>query len=466
MADEYCRITVVGDRRQVDLAVPAGAPITDYVDDLARLVAQEENELMPPAWSLATQLAGPFPPERSLADLGVADGQVLYLRDLLAGELDEPVVLDVAEQVAQASGHVLDRPWTPLARAATALAGGLAWLLAALTVMPRLHTVPLSGVGGAAIAAGVLLPMLAWVARERGWNVPAALRILLALAAVPLFAIAVRSVVTARWAARLTAGADPLTGRTGLAVATLAVGALLGAGLAYAACAGVTTLAVLTGTLVGAVTAVALVLLRADLLQSAGVAAVAAFLLLLAAPGLVGRIVAAAFRPEAGPEGTEDEASQVRAAVRTAMTLLAAVQVVLSLALGCALALLGRSSSPYDCAIALCLGLALLLRAGSAKVTVEVVPGVAAGAAGMLALVLYGPVRLGWPAWTAPLPAAVVAAGLLGYGLRRLMRRDLRTLARPAWFSTAGAVVGALSIPLVLAGFGVFGTLVGLGKHL
>src|SRR5262245_62067260 len=121
MADEYCRITVVGDRRQVDLAVPAGAPITDYVDDLARLVSQEENDLMPPAWSLATGLAGAFPPERSLSELGIADGQVLYLRDLLAGELDEPVVLDVAEQVAQASGQFLDRPWTPVARAATAL---------------------------------------------------------------------------------------------------------------------------------------------------------------------------------------------------------------------------------------------------------------------------------------------------------------------------------------------------------
>src|SRR5262249_34882283 len=158
------------------------------------------------------------------------------------------------------------------------------------------------------------------------------------------------------WAAQLTTGADPVTGRTGLAVATLATGALLGAGLAYAASAGVATLAVLTAALAGGVTTVTLVLLRADLLQFAGVVAVVAFLLLLAAPGLVGRIVAAAFRPEAGPEGAEDEAAQVRAAVRTAMTLLAVAQVTLSLVLGCALVLLGHSSSPYDCAIAACLG--------------------------------------------------------------------------------------------------------------
>jgi type VII secretion integral membrane protein EccD len=466
MADEYCRITVVGDRRQVDLAVPAGAPITDYVDDLARLCALEENELMPPAWSLATGLAGPFPPERSLAELGIADGQVLYLRDLLAGELDEPVVLDVAEQVAQASGQFLDRPWNPLARAATALVFGLAWLIAALLALPGRHAVPATVVGGGAVAAGVLLPMTAWAARERRWTVPEPLRLLLALSAAPAFAVASWAVVTTRWSHGLTGGAHPQTSGLALTVGSAVLGVLIGSLLAYAAAPGVTTLSLLAGSLVAAVVTGGLIALKATAVQGAALVAILAFLLLTAAPALVGRIVASAFRRGSAAETAEDDNEQVRVAVRTAMALLALVGVLLSLVLGGTLVLLGGSASPYGCAVAGCLAVALLLRAGSAAVVVEVVPGAVAGLAGLLALLLNAPHRFGLPAWTAPLGAVVVAAALMGYGLRRLMRRDLRALARPGWLGTAGAVVGALSIPLLLAEFGVFGSLVGMGKHL
>ena len=38
--DVCCRVTIVGERRQVDLAVPATAPITSYIDGVARLCGQ------------------------------------------------------------------------------------------------------------------------------------------------------------------------------------------------------------------------------------------------------------------------------------------------------------------------------------------------------------------------------------------------------------------------------------------
>ncbi|MFE0464922.1 EsaB/YukD family protein [Kitasatospora sp. NPDC058965] len=455
MADEYCRITVVGDRRQVDLAVPAGAPITDYVDDLARLCALEENALMPPAWSLATALAGPFAPERSLAELGVADGQVLYLRDLLAGELDEPVVLDVAEQVAQASNQWLDRPWDASARAATALAVGLAWLAAVLLALAGLRPVGPVAVGAAAAVAGTVVPLLAWVAGERRWSVPPALRIGAALTAVPALAVAGWCLPAVR------PGHGP--GSAGALA-----GALLGALLGYAAASGVTTLAVLGAVLVAAVTGGGLVGLGADRAQSAAVSAVVAFLLLSAAPVTAGRIVAVAFRRRdpVDPSGDPDEGEQVRLAVHTAMTLLAVWSAVLSAVLAAALVLLAVSHTVYGAGLAGCLALALLLRAGAAKVVVEVVPGALAGTAGVFALLLTGPGALHWPAWTAPVLLAAVALGLLGYGLRKLLRRDLRALPRPAWLGPLGAVLGALGIPLLLAGFGLFGQLMGLGRHL
>jgi hypothetical protein len=289
-------------------------------------------------------------------------------------------------------------------------------------------------------------------------------RLLLALSAVPACAVAGRAVVAARWAHTLESGAHPAVTPIGLALASTAGGALVGAFLAYAAASGVTTLAVLAAALVGSLLTELLIALRADPAQCAAVVAIGAFLLLTVAPATAGRIVASAFRRDESAGLADDE--HVRAAVRTAMILLAAWGILLSLVLGTALVLLAASGSAYGAAIAGCLGLALLLRAGSAKVVIEVVPGALAGAAGLFMLLLSGPRDLHWPGWTVPFALAVVGAALLGYGFRRLIRRDLRELARPAWFSTVGAAVGALSIPLMLAGFGVFGTLVGLGKHL
>ena len=47
------------------------------------------------------------------------------------------------------------------------------------------------------------------------------------------------------------------------------------------------------------------------------------------------------------------------------------------------------------------------------------------GVIGLFTLLLTGPGHLGWPGVTVPLALVVVGVCLLGYGLRRLMRRDL-----------------------------------------
>lgn len=53
MADQQCRVTVVGQRRRVDLAVPATAPIGEYVGELAGMCGESDDDAMPAAWSLA-----------------------------------------------------------------------------------------------------------------------------------------------------------------------------------------------------------------------------------------------------------------------------------------------------------------------------------------------------------------------------------------------------------------------------
>src|SRR5689334_1952200 len=99
MSNTLSRVTVVGARKKVDLAIPSDAPIVEYSDRLARLCEQEESDELPPVWSLARVGAGPMPVTSSLADEGVTDGTVLYLRDVVAGEEDEPVVHSVWELV-------------------------------------------------------------------------------------------------------------------------------------------------------------------------------------------------------------------------------------------------------------------------------------------------------------------------------------------------------------------------------
>ena len=129
--DEQCRITVVGERRRADLAVPMVAPIASYVATLARVCGQGGDPVLLSAWSLGPAVGAPFEPERSLGELGVLDGAVLYLRDVIEGEYQDPVVYDVGERVAEVAERRLHRRWDVRARNAAILAIGLGWLIAA-----------------------------------------------------------------------------------------------------------------------------------------------------------------------------------------------------------------------------------------------------------------------------------------------------------------------------------------------
>ncbi|MFF7475114.1 EsaB/YukD family protein [Streptomyces sp. NPDC008092] len=463
--DEHCRITVVGERRRVDLAVPAGAPIVSYADTLARLCDQQESDIMPAAWTLGAATGSAFAPEWSLSELGVTDGQVLYLRDATADELDDPVVHDVAERVAEVSGGVLDRRWDARSRTHTLTVLALGWLVATLFVLAVRHPPGAGLLLDVAPAAGLALPVLAWVATERTWPVPAALRMTMALCAVPALALGA-------WSAALGQGLRPLglegvMTRTGLAVAALAVGALLGAFLASVAAPAVTTSATLFTAAAAAVLGVGLAALRADGVQAASVVAVAAFALLTVVPSAVSGTVAFTWRRVRMRVQEEPRDDEVAGAVRSATVLLATWSGVLSVALGGALVLMAASASPYANLAAGLLGLAVLLRAGSARLVAEVVPLLLAGAAGLFTLLATGPERFGSATWAGPVCSALVAAALLVYGFRRMMRRpDLPAMARPRWLAGFGSVLAGGSVALAVAMFGAFGALVGLGHHI
>jgi type VII secretion integral membrane protein EccD len=467
--DEHCRITVVGERRQVDLALPAGAPITSYVTTLAELCAQQEADIMPAAWSLALPTGEPFAPERSLAQLGIVDGQVLYLCDVAEHEFEEPVVHDVAERVAQVSEGLLDRRWNARARLVTATALGLCWLVAALVVLQAGGRFATSILADLAMTAGLVLPALAWVAGERRWPVPRRLCEALALSSVPLLALAARVLAMAAWPPG-SEGPGGALARGGFTLAALTVGALVGALLAYVAALGVVTCAVLAASAATAVVASGLALLGANGTQTAAVAAVAAFILLTFSAQTASGLVAYAYR-RAGerrlPGQDDGDGDRVAQAVGSATTLLVVWTCGLAAVLATSLVALAASGSSYGACLDVCLGVALLLRGGEARLVAEAVPITVAGTAALCMLLVLGAGALGWTGWTAPACACLLAVALLGYGFRNLMRRpEPPSRTRPGWLSSAASVLGGAGVGLAVATFGAFGWFLTFGQGL
>ncbi|WP_202233309.1 EsaB/YukD family protein [Actinacidiphila reveromycinica] len=466
--DEHCRITVVGERRQVDLAVPAGAPITTYVNSLAGMCGQPQTDVMPSAWSLALTAHEPFAPERSLAESGVVDGQVLYLCDVTAHEFDEPVVHDVAERVAEVATGVLEHGWSARARVLTVAVVGVLWLLATVTVSLFCGRMAYGVVADVAVSAGLVLPALAWVAGERRWPLPWRLRETLALSAVPLLAFAVRAMAVAAWPAKGDGPGGALS-RAGFTLDALAVGALLGALLAYVAAFGILTCTVLGAAAVAASVGTLVALTGGGGTELAAVTAACVFVLLTwtvqAAGGLVGYV----FRRDSVrlPESEGTDEDRVALAVASARTLLVAWTVFLSAVEATALVALAVSGSRYGVMLAACLGVALVLRAGGGRLTAEVVPVGVAGAAGLCTVLLLGAGHLGWTGWTAPGAACLVAVGLLGYGFRNLMRGSgVLERTRAGWVTSLASVLGGAGIALAVATFGVFGWVLEFGQRL
>lgn len=465
--DEQCRITVVGERRRADLAVPAMAPIVSYVATLARVCGQGSNPVLQSAWSLGPALGLPYAPERSLAELGVLDGAVLYLRDVTQAEFAEPVVYDVGERVADVAERRLHRRWDARARNAAVLAIGLGWLIAALIVLAVRHEVGQPVATDMSVACGLLLPAIGWLTGERGWPIPPRLREAVALSAVPLLGLAAWTILSSHWFTNIHGAHGYLTSG-GLTVTAVVAGALIGAILADSAAPGPATFTVLLTAAAAAAGGIGTAAAKADGIASVTVAAVIAFALLTFAPSVAAWAVAFSDRrARARGETGEGDNDPVATAVSTAATLLIAWSGCLAAVLAVALVPMAASRVPYAAAAAGCLSLGLLLRAGAARLIAEVIPLVVAGTAGLLTLLLAGPAHLGWPSWVSPAGVLVIAAIAIIYGFRRLMRSpELPTAPRPRWLGAFGSMLGGAGAALAVAALGPFGHLVTLGHHL
>jgi type VII secretion integral membrane protein EccD len=167
-AADTCRITVVGPRRRVDLALPAQVPFAELLPQIAGYAGVDPQTApqAPGGWILQRLGQAPFPPEATPLAAGLRDGEMIYLRPRPA-QLPEPAFDDVADAIAAGIGERPDRwgqresRWAALGAAALALAAGVialllsgppwAWPAAAAGVLAVLL---LAGAAGTSRAAG------------------------------------------------------------------------------------------------------------------------------------------------------------------------------------------------------------------------------------------------------------------------------------------------------------------------
>ena len=439
---------MVGERKRVDVALPAGAPLYEYSSSLARLCELPEDELLPPAWSLAPVGRRPLALETSLAAAGIVDGAVLHLRDLLAGEADTAVVLDLDEEVTEAAARLAAWPWDRARRSLALLTLAALWLLAVPVLLAA--TLPRASVlasGLPAILCALLAAGLAFAARRGDWPVPPRLRVLTSLVAVPDAALA---------AARI-AGPQVPAAHTAL---DAALGALLGSVAVLLAAPGLAAVALSLSLVFGLAVTSVLGVLGAAPVECAALVAATALGIGSFAPWTVGRFVAYSMDERRLGEADSDT---IAGLVLQSRQLLTAVRSVIALLLGVSSVLLAGSGDPYGLGLAGAVALALFVRTSAFRLFVEALPALAAGSAGVLTIAYELPARLAAPAWAGPAAVSFLGLGLGLVTVWSMTRGDRREPRRPGWHALTDSLFSTASVPLAVGVFGVYAHMVAMG---
>jgi len=455
--DRRSRVTVVGSAKRVDIALPSESPIGEYVVDLAGLCGQTGGGVMAPVWSLAPAGAEPLAVDASLADAGIADGQVLYLRDCAEDPGTAPVVEDVEELVA---ADARDHRENTGRRGVLTVWLGTGWIaLAAATVVLPPHRGGLVGAIGLTLVAIVMLA-LAWALNQKRARLPATACLAVSLCAAPCMAAV---------GGLLGAAIGPHLFWCGVVL-----GANLGVLMALAATPEPAILAVEVPLALGAAVAVVLAALRADGTQTAAAAAVTALAMVALARRLAGLVAAWSTRM---PDDAAGMAPATARLMLRARQLLALILVLPAVALVVALPVLALSGDPWALGLAGTAGVALVVRARQVGFASEVVPLCVAGVVGLFGLVGASAYRyLGMAAalWALVLVGGVViGVGVAVATLYKPRRADdeqtpfgavLDTRDRGRFVEVIGVVCLVVSAVLAMGVFGVFDELFGMGR--
>lgn len=131
----FSRVTVVAPRTRIDVALPADVAVADLLPMLLEMAkeATPDGGARHGGWALAKLGDGPLDPSRTLASLGVIDGELLQLRKRNENP-PPPLYDDVVDAIAESDPDSF-RPWTKeTARRIGHIGGGLALFAAALAL--------------------------------------------------------------------------------------------------------------------------------------------------------------------------------------------------------------------------------------------------------------------------------------------------------------------------------------------
>lgn len=156
------RVTLVGERRRVDLVLPAQEPVGVLLPEIMRLL-DDRAEGRPAARHLVTVDGSALDHDSTLETAGIRDGAVLRL--VRAEDAPPaPVVHDVSDEVAEGLGHRSGQ-WGPVALRITAGVACVGWaVVAALFARAQYDRSVVAGAllasAGAAAVAGAVLGRL------------------------------------------------------------------------------------------------------------------------------------------------------------------------------------------------------------------------------------------------------------------------------------------------------------------
>jgi type VII secretion integral membrane protein EccD len=162
IAGDVCRITVVGPRHRVDLALPSGVPFAQLFPPIAHFSQLEAGEA-PGGWVLQRLGERPFAPSATPAAVGLLDGELVYLRPRVE-ELPEMLIDDIADEIAGVHGGA--GRWVSGDARRVAFGAGALALMAGVAVIARSATPDPVAVAGA--LALLLVAAAASAARAAG----------------------------------------------------------------------------------------------------------------------------------------------------------------------------------------------------------------------------------------------------------------------------------------------------------
>ena len=437
----FCRVTIIGSSRRVDVSLPEGIPVADLLLDVAGML-DERPDGVPARWALVRVGGHALDPERSLADQGIASGTMLFLRD--ATEAPPPLAIDDFAQQVAISVDAETGQWT---------SSMFRWLLAA---------------AGAAclFAAGALVLLAA----DRGGRTVAGVvgAALSSLAGVALVRLAGRR----DFAGLITFAAVPLWAAAGAGLAMVAGAAatgILGSALAATCVAAAVALLIVGNSVlpisVGVVAAALppAVVLGAAYLFGAGFPAAAA---ILCPVGVVGVATASQLAVALGGMPTAAVstagATSVDLALMRARRLSAAILTGTALMVAISFVVLARSGGWFAWGLIAVAALAVGVESRHHRFATEVAPLLAAALVGVL-LLEFPLVAGGGPAIAA---TVLIADGLLlgaaagairGWTMPAPVHRRLRTIE---WIAIAATV------PLALGVLGVYDAVVRFARGL